>query len=228
MGCPTSTWRLVYYKLWEGNWDDDAVLRDTAQGIYADPAKVHPINHTGEHFKVTGPHLSEPSPQRTPLLFQAGSSTRGRRFAATHAECVFIVESRTSLRRATIVISDVRAQATRLGRRPEDIRFFQELSPLVGGTEVEAKAKRSEYLEQFSTEGALAHLSGSVGVDLAAIDLDQPLGTIDTNAMRDFVKSLVESAPDKTQTFRDLTRTRLAGQFLAGTPEQIADVLQEW
>lgn len=218
----------VVYKLWEGSWEDDAVLRDTLRGIYADPAKVHPINHTGEHFKVAGPHLSEPSPQRTPLLFQAGSSTRGRKFAATHAECVFIVEPRVSLQGAASVISDVRDQATRLGRRAEDIRFFQGLSPVVGGTEAEAKAKRSEYLEQFSTEGALAHLSGSVGVDLAAIDLDQPLGTIDTNAMRGFVKSLVESAPDKTQTFRDLTRTRLAGQFLAGAPEQIADVLQEW
>ena len=218
----------VVYKLWEGSWEDDAVLRDTRRGIYADPAKIHPIDHTGEHFTVAGPHLSEPSLQRTPLLFQAGSSTRGRRFAATHAECVFIVESRSSLRGTASVISDVRAQATRLGRRPEDIRFFQGLSPVVGGTETEAKAKRAEYLEQFSTEGALAHLSGTVGVDMAAIDLDQPLETINTDAMRGFVKSLIESAPDKTQTLRDLARTRLAGQFLAGAPEQIADTLQEW
>ena len=164
----------VVYKLWEGSWEDDAVLRDTARGIYADPDKVHPINHTGKHFTVAGPHLSEPSPQRTPLLFQAGSSTRGRRFAATHAECVFIVESLTSLRGAASVISDVRAQATRLGRRSVDIRFFQGISPVVGGTEAEAKAKKAVYLEEFSTEGAVAHLSGTVGVDLASIDLDQP------------------------------------------------------
>ena len=218
----------VTYKLWEGSWEDDAVLRDTERGIYADPAKVHPINHVGKNFDVAGPHLSEPSPQRTPLLFQAGSSTRGRKFAAKHAECIFIVESQKSLRRAANVIDDVRIQARRQGRHPEDILFFQGLSPVVGGTEAEAKAKEAEYHEQFSTEGSLAHLSGSVGIDLGAIDLDQPLEIIDTQAMRGFVKGLIESAPDKTQTFRDLIRTRTAGNFLTGAPEQIADALQEW
>jgi len=218
----------VVYKLWEGSWEDDAVLRDTELGIYADPAKVHPINHVGKHFNVAGPHLSEPSPQRTPLLFQAGSSTRGRRFAAKHAECMFIVDSRRSLTGAASVISDVRSQAVRNGRRPEDIQFFQGLSPVVGGTEAEAKAKEAEYLEQFSTEGALAHLSGSIGIDLSDIDLDQPLKSIDTRSMRGMVKGLIESTPDQTQTFRDLIRTRNAGQFLTGSPEQIADALQDW
>jgi len=218
----------VVYKLWEASWEDDAVLRDTELGIYADPAKVHPINHVGKHFNVAGPHLSEPSPQRTPLLFQAGSSTRGRRFAAKHAECMFIVDSRRSLTGAASVISDVRSQAVRNGRRSEDIQFFQGLSPVVGGTETEAKAKEAEYLEQFSTEGALAHLSGSIGIDLSAIDLDQPLKSIDTRAIRGMVKGLIESTPDQTQTFRDLIRTRNAGQFLTGSPEQIADALQDW
>ncbi len=218
----------VTYKLWEGSWEDDAVLRDTERGIYADPAKVHPINHAGTHYNVAGPHLSEPSPQRTPLLFQAGSSTRGRRFAAKHAECVFIVETRQSLSGSASVITDIRNQATRQGREPGDIMFFQGVSPVVGGTEAEAKAKEAEYLEQFSTEGAFAHLSGSIGVDLGEIDLDKPLATIDSRAMRGFVKSLIDSAPNKTQTFRDLIRTRIAGQFLTGTPEQIADTLQEW
>ena len=218
----------VTYKLWEGSWEDDAVVRDTKRGIYADPTKIHPINHVGKHYEVAGPHLSEPSPQRTPLLFQAGSSTRGRRFAAKHAECVFIVAPRRSPLAAATVINDIRTQASSVGRYPDDILFFQGLSPVVGGTEEEAKAKEAEYLEQFSTEGALAHMSGGIGVDLAAIDLDRPLNTIDSDAMRGSVKGLIESAPDRTQTFRDLVRSRMAGQFLTGTPEQIADALQEW
>jgi alkanesulfonate monooxygenase SsuD/methylene tetrahydromethanopterin reductase-like flavin-dependent oxidoreductase (luciferase family) len=63
---------------------------------------------------------------------------------------------------------------------------------------------------------------------LGAINLDEPLQKIDSQSMRGFVKSLIESTPDKTQTFRDLIRTRISGQFLTGAPEQIADALQRW
>jgi FMN-dependent oxidoreductase (nitrilotriacetate monooxygenase family) len=218
----------VTYKLWEGSWEDDAVLADTVRGIYADPSKIHQINHTGKHYHVAGPHLSEPSPQRTPLLFQAGSSTRGRSFAAKHAECIFISESKDSLQGESNVIDDVRSQAKQLGRRPEDILFFQGISPVVGGTEAEAMSKASDYIDQFSTEGSLAHLSGGIGIDMGVVDLDQRLDTIDPQSMRGFIKSLIESAPDKKRTFRDLIRNRMAGQFLTGTPEQIADALEEW
>jgi len=109
------------------------------------------MHHVGTHYEVLGPHLSEPSPQRTPLLFQAGSSPRGRAFAAKHAECVFIVTSRQSLRGASSIIHDIRTQAVGLGRHPDDVRFFQGLSPVVGGTEAEAKAKEAAYSEQFTS-----------------------------------------------------------------------------
>ncbi len=218
----------VTYKLWEGSWEDDAVLRDIERGIYADPAKIHAIDHAGKYYQVAGPHLCEPSPQRTPLLFQAGSSTRGREFAAKHAECVFIVTSRRSLRGASSIVGDIRGRAARHGRRPDDLRFFQGLSPVIGGTEAEARAKEAEYLDQLSSEAALAHLSGSLGVDLGAMDPDRPLETFDSEAMQGVAKGLIESAPDKSRTFRDLARAQLAGQFLTGAPEQIADALEEW
>jgi len=218
----------VTYKLWEGSWEEDAVLRDRERGIYADPQKIHPINHAGTYFECAGPHLSEPSPQRTPLLFQAGSSTRGRAFAAKHAECVFIVTSRRNLRGASSIVDDIRKQAAGHSRNPDDIRFFQGLSPVVGGTEAEAKQKEAEYLEQLSTEASLAHLSGSLGVDLGSIDPDRPLETFDSQAMQGVVKSLIESAPDRSRTFRDLARAQMAGQFLTGAPEQVADALEAW
>ena len=78
----------VVYKLWEGSWDDDAVVRNSRTGAYADPQKVRRVQHRGPHYQIDAVHLSEPSPQRTPLLFQAGTSLKGREFAARHAECV--------------------------------------------------------------------------------------------------------------------------------------------
>lgn len=218
----------VAYKLWEGSWEDDAVLVDTAGGIYADPTKIHRINHSGPHYQVAGPHLCEPSLQRTPLLFQAGSSERGREFAARHAECVFVMTSRASLRNDVNVVRDVRQRAERYGRSARDLRFFQGLSPVIGGTEAEAKAKEADYIDQISTEGALAHTSGSLGVDLSDIDPDEPLEKLNTESVRGIVKELIESAPPGTHTFRDLARLRLAGQFLTGTPEQVADELESW
>ncbi|MCW2688407.1 MAG: flavin-dependent oxidoreductase, partial [Mycobacterium sp.] len=76
----------VLYKLWEGSWEDDAVVRDRDRGVFTEPDKVHHIGHSGEHFSVPGVHLSEPSIQRTPVIYQAGSSPRGVRFAAENAE----------------------------------------------------------------------------------------------------------------------------------------------
>ena len=218
----------VAYKLWEGSWEEDAVLRDTARGVYADPAKVHPIDHAGEFYEVKGPHLAEPSPQRTPLLFQAGSSERGREFAATHAECVFMFAAMRGLENARGVVRDIRARAARRGRAPEDILFFQGVTPVVGGTEAEAEARAAEYVAQSSVDGGLVHMSGSVGVDLGAIDLDTPLESLETDAIQGVVRGVIESAPDKSLTFRDLVRSRASGQFLTGTPEQIADTFQTW
>ncbi|MBT6272912.1 MAG: LLM class flavin-dependent oxidoreductase [Chromatiales bacterium] len=218
----------VVYKLWEGSWEDGAVLRDRERKRYADPAKIHPINHSGTYYEVEGPHLSEPSPQRTPLLFQAGSSTRGRSFAAAHAECVFIAESIKSLSGPASVVTDIRRQAAQLGRDPNLIRFFQGLTPVVGGTEAEAKAKAEEYYQQLSLEGALAHISGSIGIDLGDIDLDRPIESMTIDAMRGWVKGIIEAEPDKKKTFRDLIRARTVDRFLVGTPEQVADGLQTW
>jgi long-chain alkane monooxygenase len=218
----------VVYKLWEASWDEDAVVADRTRRIYADPAKVHPIDHVGRWYRVAGPHLSEPSPQRTPVLFQAGASERGREFAARHAECVFVLTSRRTLAAGQGPVPDIRARAVRGGRHPDDIRFYQGLSPVVGGTEAEARAKADEYLGQLSTEAALAHLSGSIGVDLAAIDPDRPLESFDSQAVQSPVRALLETAPPHTRTFRDLARANMAGQFLVGAPEQVADVLQSW
>ena len=104
----------VCYKLWETSWEDDAVVRDTQVGIFTDPEKVHPIEHYGEYFQVPGYHLCEPSPQRTPVLYQAGASRRGKDFAARHAECVFVAApTKTILKN---YVSDSRLRAASVPR----------------------------------------------------------------------------------------------------------------
>ena len=215
----------VVYKLWEDSWDEDAVLADKARRIYADPSKVHPIEHHGQHYDVAGPHICEPSVQRTPVLFQAGTSNRGREFAARHAECSFIVTSRRGVAHIT---GDVRARAQKYGRRPEDVTFVQGLSPVVGGTEAEAQAKAAEYREQLSSEAGLAHLSGSVGIDLGAIDPDRPLESIESDGALGMVKGLLDSAQPGTRTFRDLAMQNMTGQLTVGSAEQIADLCESW
>ncbi|MFV0259957.1 MAG: LLM class flavin-dependent oxidoreductase [Acidimicrobiales bacterium] len=213
----------VLYKLWEGSWADDAVVIDRERGIYADPDKVRTIDHEGPYYRVPGPHLCEPSAQRTPVLFQAGSSDRGREFAARHAECIFVVSSGAGVAK---VKADVERRAARYGRRPGEIRVFQGVTPVVGGTEAEAKAKEADLRESLSIEGGLAHLSGTIGIDLGGEDLDRPIDTLDLNAMTGMVKAMAEAAPDRTWTVRDVAARQMTGQFMVGTPEQIADRLE--
>jgi FMN-dependent oxidoreductase (nitrilotriacetate monooxygenase family) len=210
----------VLYKLWEASWEDDAVKRDRERGVYADPAKVHRIDHHGPYYDVPGPHLCEPSPQRTPLLFQAGSSDRGREFAARHAECVFIAGGG----RAEL-IADLRARAARYGRRPEDIKICLAVSLVIGGTESEAQAKAADLNEMLSIEGGLSHMSSHLGVDLSAFDPDQPIADHEFNGVLGFLKSFAAHAPAGGLTFGDLARQQMSGQWIVGSAEQIADKL---
>jgi long-chain alkane monooxygenase len=214
----------VVYKLLEGSWEDDAVIRDVEHGIYADPSRIHDIDHVGEFYDVVGPHLSEPSPQRTPLLFQAGASEEGREFASRNAEAIFIPVRSPEVARRNI--DDVRARATRLGRDPSDILFFTGFTFVVGGTEEEAQRKAREFDKTASARGYAAHMGGGMGVDLADIDLDTPVGELAQYNSRGGLKSLIDSAPDRTWTFRDVLKLRGANRVV-GTPEQIADTLQE-
>jgi long-chain alkane monooxygenase len=219
----------VVYKLWEGSWDDGALLRDRERGIHADPGKVHKIHHSGPRYSVEGPHLSFPSPQRTPVIFQAGTSTAGRAFAARHAEGVFI--NSASPKGARVVIEDTRDRAVTAGRRREDIKFLQGLSFVVGSTEAEARARAAELDEYLSVDGLIAHRSGGIGIDLGGLDHHTPIGDLaaDVQGTRSTIESLIAAAPPGTDpTIADLIRQQQESTRIVGTPEQIADALEQW
>jgi long-chain alkane monooxygenase len=219
----------VCYKLWEGSWEDNAVIRDTRHGIYADPAKIWDVKHDGKYFSVDGCHLSEPSPQRTPVLYQAGASSRGRQFAANHAECVFVLGPNHQV--VGKYIHDTRDRAVRLGRNPQDLLFFAYVKVITGATESEAQRKYKEFFEQINYDGGLALLSGWTGIDFGQFEPDQPLEYIETNAIRTIVHGFTEADPTRKWTLRDLAKyvgIGGAGPVLVGTPEQIADTFEEW
>ena len=164
----------VLYKLLEGSWEDDAVVRDAPRGVFTNPDKVHEIGHKGRFFDVPGYHLCEPSPQRTPLLYQAGASGPGKAFAAQHAECVFVAAPTKPVLKA--YIADVRAQAAAAGRDPRKILTYNLVTVIVDETDAKAQAKFEEYQQYASYDGALVFMSGWSGIDFgqyAPTDLGQ-------------------------------------------------------
>lgn len=216
----------VALKLWEGSWDDGALVQDRASGIHADHQRIHKINHKGDRYRVEGPHLVSPSPQRTPVLFQAGSSPVGREFAARNAEAVFIVAPTPEAAREQI--DDTRRRAAPYGRRPEDLRFLPGLTFVVGSTEEEAKRKAAELDDVIDWDGHIAHLSGSIGVDFGDYDLDDPIGVITTEGVQGIIQSVRASVGDREPVVRDLGRLLAGANRIVGTPEQIADALETW
>ncbi len=215
----------VAYALWEDSWADGALVCDPERRVWADPARIHPIDHASRYYRVAGPHLPSPSPQRTPVIFQAGTSSAGRTFAARHAEGVFLIAFDTA--GAARHIADIRARAIVAGRRADDLLFLQGLWFVVGSTEEEARRREAELLAQVSVEGVLADLSGKLGIDLGAVDLDAPIRDVRVDGVQGIVDSLKASDPGGTGTFRDLAH-HLLGARIVGVPEQIADELERW
>lgn len=216
----------VVYKLWEGSWDEDAVLADKAAGIYADPDKVHRVRHRGERYRVLGPHLNQPSRQRTPVLFQAGSSRAGRTFAARNAEGTFI----TALNPAGVakVVADVRRDVTAAGRDPSDLLFIQGLSFVIGSTEAEARQRARELDEYRSDDGLLAHISRDLGIDLGLLDPDQPVEELAIEGVQGLVRFFEEANPGVKARVRDIGLAYAYNTRIVGTPESIADQLETW
>ncbi|GAA4963212.1 LLM class flavin-dependent oxidoreductase [Kineococcus glutinatus] len=220
----------VLYKLWEGSWEDDAVVRDRERGVFTDPAKVHPIGHRGEHFSVPGIHLAEPSPQRTPVIFQAGASSRGRRFAATHAEAIFVGAPTKAVLRDTVAA--LRREIADAGRDPRSVLIYQLATVVTDATPELARAKHEEYRSYTSVEGALVLLSGWLGVDLSRYDLDEPLGQVESNAIHSFVAAFQQvDESGREWTVRDIADWAGiggAGPRFVGSGAEVADELQEW
>jgi FMN-dependent oxidoreductase (nitrilotriacetate monooxygenase family) len=219
----------VVHKLWEESWEDGAVINDKERGVYADPSRIHPINHEGKYFKVPGFHLCEPSPQRTPLLYQAGTSPRGTAFAAQHAECTFV--SGPSKKVVKKYADDLRAAVHAAGRDGDDLKIYAQALIITAPTAAEAHAKHEEYKHYIDIKAALALLSGWTGVDFSKFPLDATIEYIDSDAGRSALASFSQADPDRRWTVREAAQfIGLGGRgpVLVGDPAQIADQLEAW
>jgi FMN-dependent oxidoreductase (nitrilotriacetate monooxygenase family) len=225
----------VVTALWD-SWSDDAVLDDRATGRYARPGSIRPVNHRGEHYQVTGPLNVPRGPQGRPVFVQAGSSETGRRFAARHAEAVFTAQMEKATARD--FYADLKRIAVAEGRDPSQILILPGLSPVIGGTEAEAARIAGELNDLSDPEVGRKRLSGRFGGhDLSHLPMDKPL------APEDFPDpATVEAARSRTEVIIGLVRREkptlrqllgymagARGHFVtAGTPEQIADLIEDW
>jgi len=220
----------VLYKLWEGSWEDDAVVKDVESGVFTDPAKVHEIGHKGKHFSVPGIHIAEPSPQRTPVIYQAGASSRGVKFAAENAEAIFIAGPTKEVVASTV--TKIRDALEAAGRDRYAAKIYTLLTLITDETDEKAQAKYEEYLSYASEEGALVFMSGWMGIDLSQYALDEPIGNVKSNAIQSVVASFQENNSDGREwTVGDIARHSAIGglgPFAVGSGETIADTLQQW
>jgi FMN-dependent oxidoreductase (nitrilotriacetate monooxygenase family) len=209
------------YGLWERSWDDDAVTG--VPGQFTDPSKTRRVRHDGRQYRMDAMALTAPTPQRTPLLYQAGSSPRGRVFAGRHAECVFLNGGSLSAIKATV--ADLRARAA-----PRALRIFVGATVILGRTDAEAQALFADYHAHASREGALAHASASLGIDFAAYAPDEPVDTAPNNAIRSNVDAMTrELGPGWTTTMladRCVLGSRQTP--IVGSAAQVADILEDW
>ncbi|BFZ54199.1 hypothetical protein PYCC9005_001232 [Savitreella phatthalungensis] len=222
----------VVYKLWEQSWEEDAVIRDAKNDVFTNPKKIHRINHKGEYFTVPGPHLAEPSPQRTPVIYQAGTSGPGKRFAAKHAEAIFV--SGNNPEELAPHVAEVRKLAAELGRDPASVKVITLLGTVIGDTEEEAKAKYDDYKQYASEEGALALFGGWTGVDLSKYPLDEELKltAAGSNAIQSALERWSQAAPGVEKWTPRTVGKHIAigglGPTIVGTAEQVADEMQRW
>jgi FMN-dependent oxidoreductase (nitrilotriacetate monooxygenase family) len=223
----------VLYKLWESSWRDDAVLEDRKSGIYADAERVRKIEHKGKYFTVPGPHICEPSPQRTPLLFQAGTSEAGRKFGAKHAEAIFV--GGQTPEKVRVSVDSIRQLAKdEFGRDPSHIKIIAGISIIVAETDEAAEEKQRDLLKYGDRDGALALFGGWTGIDLSQYTEDEDFQFSDKPGLRSVVNRWAETVPGTNSL--PWTKSRivdfllLGGMMpkLVGSAETVVGELERW
>jgi FMN-dependent oxidoreductase (nitrilotriacetate monooxygenase family) len=217
----------VCRKLWD-SWEADALVMDRAKGIFTDPDKVRRIEHVGRFFKSRGPLNVVPSPQRGPAILQAGTSGKGRSFAARHADAIFAIQP--NLAGAKAYYDDIKRGVVEAGRPVQACKVLFGVQPIIGASRSEAEDRQAEHNALVPLEGGLAILSGHLDFDLSQLPLDTIM------AHRTEPKLQRMQTRYRTMTGELLTLRQVAqnhGQSvglpqMVGTPTDIADQLEAY
>ncbi len=229
----TKMYNIDIARLWNGSWEDDAEQFSVEKNIAYDPTKIHRINYLGKHHKTVAFGATHPSPQRTPVLFQAGASEAGKDFAAKHAEAIF--GGGPTPAAAGEFVKEVRQRAAAYGRDPNHVKFFPSIAPIIGRTVEEAEEKYNKYKACLDYEGGLAKISQYTNVDLLSFPPDVPVDINDMDTADNTIHAVINGLKKK---FGGAPITpRVLGESMSfcgfgprpvGTPEMVADVMEEW
>jgi long-chain alkane monooxygenase len=217
----------VCYKLWD-SWDDGAIIADKQAGTYGDPAKIHEIDHDGPYFKCKARHFVPPSPQGRPVLWQAGSSNRGRDFAAKHAEAIFAVLP--TLARMKEYSADLEKRAVeRFGRQSHSVKRIFGLQTVVGESRAEAQEKFERIKACIPLEGALAWISGHFGLDFSKFALDENVANIEVPGIQGLFESILYAKDGAPVTVKEAALIYAQGMGMpvaVGTAKDIVDEME--
>jgi FMN-dependent oxidoreductase (nitrilotriacetate monooxygenase family) len=215
------------FKLW-GSWDPDSVIMDRETGVFADPSKVKRVNHEGKYYKSRGPLNITPSPQGRPSIVQAGSSNRGMDFAARWADAIIVAKQTIEDMKA--YHDDIKARAVKFGRKPEDLKVFYIIKPVIGETEEIAKQRAAEPPTDLALFAALAAMSSRSSVDLSKYPLDEPMPELGGSQIQGGQTTISRyQSGGRRPTLREIATKEASGNKLdiVGTPEQVATRLEE-
>ncbi|WP_339375808.1 LLM class flavin-dependent oxidoreductase [Calothrix sp. NIES-2098] len=216
----------VAFKLWD-SWEEGALVLDRENGIFADPEKVNYVQHVGNWFKVRGPLTVPRSPQRRPVIIQAGSSDKGREFAAKWAEVIFEISPNPTIMKS--YYQDVKSRLAKYGRNRDACKILPAIMPFVGETETIAREKQAFHNNLVHPLAGLLMFANSSGIDLSEHPLDEPLQKLEVSGSRGQFQMIQKLSEKEGLTLKDVGqaygRSVLVPQ-LVGTPTQIADELE--
>jgi FMN-dependent oxidoreductase (nitrilotriacetate monooxygenase family) len=215
--------------LWDC-WEDGAIVADKATGQFIDASKVRPLNHKGRFFQVRGPINMARCPQRHPVIIQAGGSPSGLELAARTADVVFSVVQ--ELEPAKAAYADLKGRMARYGRAPDEIAVLPGVMPIIGATDAEAREKLAKLQSWITPTNAVTLVASRIGYDVSGHDLDGPVPPPPkSEGSRTFHSVLYDMARRENMTLRDLYNLTAAARghwVVCGTPQKIADTLEEW